>query len=86
MTCRRYKALYAAIPHQWYSNNPLQDYEGYYCSVIYSYFVALGYAVTAEDATALGRIDISVVIPNNKVLIFEFKVALDKDVSHAALH
>ncbi|WP_151192723.1 ATP-binding protein [Cysteiniphilum sp. JM-1] len=78
-------ALYASIPNEWYRNNPIQDYEGFYCTVIYSYLTALGYDVVAEDSTAIGRIHISIVIPDYKVIILELKVANDKDVSKEAL-
>ncbi|WP_192484518.1 MULTISPECIES: ATP-binding protein [Cysteiniphilum] len=78
-------ALYASIPNEWYRNNPIQDYEGFYCTVIYSYLTALGYDVIAEDSTSIGRIDISIVIPNYKVIILELKVANDKDASKEAL-
>ncbi len=78
-------ALYASIPNEWYRNNPIQDYEGFYCTVIYSYLTALGYDVVAEDSTAIGRIDISIVIPDYKVIILELKVANDKDLSKDAL-
>ncbi|MDA0911010.1 MAG: AAA family ATPase [Proteobacteria bacterium] len=78
-------ALYASIPNEWYRNNPIQDYEGFYCTVIYSYLTALGYDVVAEDSTSIGRIDISIVIPDYKVIILELKVASDKDVSKEAL-
>ncbi|WP_440617700.1 AAA family ATPase [Cysteiniphilum sp. 6C5] len=78
-------ALYASIPNEWYRNNPIQDYEGFYCTVIYSYLTGLGYDVIAEDSTAIGRIDISIVIPDYKVIILELKVANDKDLSKEAL-
>ena len=32
--------LFAGVPHQWHVNNRLEDYEGYYASVIYSCFAA----------------------------------------------
>ncbi|MDP3423422.1 MAG: AAA family ATPase, partial [Burkholderiaceae bacterium] len=33
-----FTAFYASIPHQWYTNNPIAQYEGYYASVFYAYF------------------------------------------------
>lgn len=51
----------------------MAEYEGYYASVFYCYFVALGLDVTAEDATSHGRVDMAVRL-NNRVFIFEFKV------------
>ena len=68
-----FRGFFASIPHHWYSNNEIQNYEGYYASVFYSYFAALGLDVTVEDCTNLGRIDMTLKF-NNQVYIFEFKV------------
>jgi len=65
--------LFAAIPNDWYRKNQLANYEGYYASIIYSCFAALGLKVIAEDATHQGRIDLTVLL-DNKVFIIEFKV------------
>ena len=68
-----FHAFFASIPHDWYRNSPLARYEGYYCSIVYCYFVALGLDVTAEDATSHGRIDMTVKL-NGRIFIIEFKV------------
>ncbi len=65
--------FFASIPSDWYRKNNISGYEGYYCSVVYSYFVASGLDVTAEDATSHGRLDMSVQL-DNRVYIIEFKV------------
>jgi len=67
------KGLFASIPYDWYRKSGLDKYEGYYASVFYSYFAALGLEVRAEDATNVGKIDMSVRF-NNNCYIFEFKV------------
>ena len=46
---------------------------GYYASVVYSYFAALGLDVTVEDSTSHGRLDMAVEF-NDNVYLFEFKV------------
>ena len=75
---RIFQSLFSSIPHDWYRKNKLSEYEGYYASVFYCYFTALGLDVTAEDTTNHGRIDMTVKI-DNKVYIFEFKVTdIDK--------
>ncbi|WP_028487479.1 ATP-binding protein [Thiothrix lacustris] len=66
-------AFFASIPYQWYTNNALDQYEGYYASVFYSHMVACGAQTIAEDSTHFGRIDLTVIV-ENKVFIFEFKV------------
>ncbi|MGB0849421.1 MAG: ATP-binding protein [Thiolinea sp.] len=74
--------FYASIPHQWYNQNHIQAYEGYYASVFYSYFAALGLDVTVEDTTNLGRIDMTLNF-NQQVYIFEFKVVDDAATGEA---
>ncbi|PWQ94877.1 ATP-binding protein [Leucothrix arctica] len=68
-----FHSFFASIPHHWYSNNKIQNYEGFYASVFYSYFAALGLDVTVEDCTNVGRIDMTLKF-NSQVYIFEFKV------------
>lgn len=68
-----FHSLFASIPHQWYDNNPISRYEGYYASVFYSHFAALGLDVVLEDATNQGRIDMAVEC-QNRIYLFEFKV------------
>jgi hypothetical protein len=68
-----FQAFFATIPHQWYDNNPISRYEGYYASVFYSYFAALGFDIILEDATNQGRIDMTVKF-DGRIYLFEFKV------------
>ena len=79
-----FHALFASIPHDWYTNNEIAKYEGYYASVFYSYFAALGYEITVEESTveestveessSHGRLDMTVRAAGH-VYLFEFKVA-----------
>ena len=67
-------ALFSSIVYDNFVNNRIQDYEGYYASVIYAYFSALGVdGLIAEDHTNKGRIDLTLKVAG-KVYIFEFKV------------
>ena len=68
-----FTAFFASIPNDWYRSNPISNYEGYYASVFYSHFAALGLDIRAEDVTNQGRIDMSVLF-NRNVYLFEFKV------------
>ena len=68
-----FQAFYASIPYEWYTNNAIADYEGYYASVFYSYFAATGLDVTVEDSRSRGRADMAVRFGGN-VYLFEFKV------------
>lgn len=67
------KALFAGLPHDWYRNNPIAQYEGHYASVFYSHFASLGLSITVEDASNHGRVDM-VVDFNGHIYLFEFKV------------
>ena len=68
-----FQAFFASIPHDWHRNNPIARYEGYYASVFYSYFAALGLPITLEDATNHGQLDMTVRF-NHHIYLFEFKV------------
>ena len=68
------KRLFASIPYNNFSKNRIYEYEGYYASVVYSYFAALGIELIAEDVTNKGRIDLTLKL-NDKVYIIEFKVS-----------
>jgi hypothetical protein len=68
-----FHAFFASIPHDWYRKNQLASFEGYYASIFYSYFAALGLDIRLEDTTNHGRIDMAVLF-NGEVLLFEFKV------------
>ena len=68
-----FHAFFAGIPYEWYTNNDIANYEGYYASVFYSYFAALGLDITVEDSSSHGRLDMAVRF-NDNVYLFEFKV------------
>ena len=68
-----FHAFFASIPYEWYNNNDIAGYEGYYASVFYSYFAALGLDITVEDSSSHGRLDMAVLF-NGHVYLFEFKV------------
>ena len=65
--------FFASIPHEWYRKNTIANYEGYYTSIFYCYFTAIGLDVRAEDPTNHGQIDMTVIL-EGKVYVFEFKV------------
>ena len=68
-----FHAFFASIPYEWYTNDDIASYEGYYASVFYSYFAALGLDVTVEDSSSHGRLDMAVRCGGH-VYLFEFKV------------
>ncbi|GAB4198797.1 MAG: ATP-binding protein [Bacteroidia bacterium] len=73
-----FHSLFSGIPYQWYINNRLNEYEGFFASVFYSVFQSLGITVIPEDTTNKGRIDLTVII-NNNIFIFEFKTSDESD-------
>ena len=68
-----FHAFFASIPYEWYTNNDIARYEGYYASVFYSYFAALGYDIVVEESSSHGRLDMAV-RTGGHVYLFEFKV------------
>lgn len=67
------ESIFASIPYNNYTNNTMQNYEGFYASVVYVYLQSLGLDIIGEDVTNKGRIDLTVKI-NNLIYIIEFKV------------
>ena len=67
------KKLFSSIAYNNFTNNDIQNYEGFYASVLYTYFATLGLELIAEDVTNKGRIDLTIKF-DNKVYIFEFKI------------
>ena len=67
-----FRAFFAGIPHQWHTRNEIARYEGYYASVVYSWFAAAGLDVRVEDSAARGRLDMAVPF-GGQVYLFEFK-------------
>ncbi|MBN1167801.1 MAG: ATP-binding protein [Methanospirillaceae archaeon] len=80
-----FHSFFASIPHDWYRNNPVARYEGYYASVVYTYFASLGYEVIPEDTSNKGRVDLTVKTRTG-IWIFEFKVlGIDKSGNESPL-
>ncbi|MDE0105666.1 MAG: AAA family ATPase, partial [Bryobacterales bacterium] len=67
------RALLAGIPHQWHGRNPMAEHEGFYASVLYAHFSAVGADVRAEESGSAGRADLCVRV-FGRVYVFEFKM------------
>lgn len=74
-----FERLYAAIPNDWYRNNPIAQYEGYFASVFYSHLAALGLDLIGEDVSNHGRCDLAIRM-GSLVYLLEFKV-IDGDTA-----
>jgi hypothetical protein len=68
-----FHSFFAAVPHDWFRMNNIAEFEGFYASVFYAYFCALGLDVRVEDATNHGKIDMTVFF-EKRCYIFEFKL------------
>jgi hypothetical protein len=68
-----FHAFYSSIANDWNRKNEMSGFEGYYVSIFYSYFAALGLDIRLEDPTNQGRIDMTVLF-DGQVFLFEFKV------------
>ena len=78
------KRLFASIAADNYRKNNIARFEGYYASVIYSFFVGMGLRVVAEDVANPGRIDLTIQLAD-KTYVIEFKVVKRKAKSNSAL-
>jgi hypothetical protein len=66
-------AFFASIPHDWYRRNDLAGYEGYWASLVYCLFAALGVETRAEEPGNRGQVDL-VIEYQGRVWLLEFKV------------
>ncbi|MFA7083800.1 MAG: AAA family ATPase [Arcobacteraceae bacterium] len=66
-------SMFATIPHQNYINNKIEQYEGFYASVIFIYLQSLGFQIIGEDSKSEGRIDLTIIM-DKKIYIIEFKM------------
>lgn len=66
-------AFFASIPHDWYRNSRLAEYEGYYASVVYCCFAALGVDVRPEEVSYRGQVDLAI-RHEERVWLLEFKL------------
>ena len=78
------KRLFASIAADNYRKNDIARFEGYYASVVYSFFAGMGLTVIAEDVSNLGRIDLTIQLAGNTYII-EFKVVKRKSETNSAL-
>ena len=67
-------SFFSNIPNEWYVKSRMQHYEGFYASMVYACFTAIGVTVTGEESTSLGRSDLVVVLAG-EVFVMELKVA-----------
>lgn len=68
-----FKSIFSSIPLEWYTNNNMDQYEGYYASVVYTFLASLGFNLKPEESSSHGRADL-VIDTKQLVYVLEFKV------------
>ena len=68
-----FHAFFASIPYERYTHNDIARFEGFYASVVHSYFAGAGFDIVVEDSSNHARLDMAVCF-NGNVYLFEFKV------------
>lgn len=79
-----FHSFFASIPNDWFRKNNIAEYEGFYASIFYAYFAALGLDVKTEEPTNHGRLDMILKF-EGRCYIFEFKVLEYADSGGSAL-
>ena len=67
------RQIFIDLPHQWHAGSKAGRYEAFYVGVVSTHFLALGFDVTLEESSSVGRTDM-VVKHGGAVYVFEFKV------------
>lgn len=70
------RRLFAGIPWRNFTNNDLAEYEGYYASVLYAFFMGITCTVTPEDISNHGQADLTVRLADN-IYVMEIKTISD---------
>ena len=78
------KRLFNSIATDNYRKNNIAKFEGYYASVVYSFFVGMGLKVIPEDVSNLGRVDLTIQLAGNTYVI-EFRAVKRKSKTNSAL-
>ena len=68
-----FRGIFAGIPHQWYSNSAIANYEAHYASVFHCCFLMQGFEPVAEDSGSRGRADMAIRF-DGRIYLFEFKM------------
>ena len=68
-----FKSLFSSIPYEWYTQSRMDEYEGYYASVVYAFLASLGFDLHPEPSSNHGQADL-IIDSKEVVYILEFKV------------
>ena len=70
---KHFQALFSSIPYEWYTKSKMDEYEGYYASVVYAFLASLGFDIRPEPSSSHGKADL-VLDTGQAVYVLEFKV------------
>jgi len=76
--------ILAGLPHHWYDQSNIHQYEAHYLSGLYMYLQAMATHLHVEEASRRGRADM-VVFHAGQVFVLEFKVVESKGQSSQQL-
>ena len=68
-----FQSLFSSIPYEWYTQSRMDEYEGYYASVVYAFLASLGVDLHPEPSSNHGQADL-IIDSKEVVYILEFKV------------
>ena len=68
-----FQSLFSSIPYEWYTKSTMDQYEGYYASVVYSFLASLGFDIHPEESSSHGRADL-ILDTGDLIYVMEFKV------------
>ncbi len=68
-----FQSLFSSIPNEWYIKSNMDQYEGYYASIVYAFLASLGFDLKPEESSSHGRADLIIDV-GQVVYVLEFKV------------
>jgi hypothetical protein len=69
---KQIKSLFAGIPWRNFTNNDIDQFEGYYASVLYAFFASINAIVIPEDISNQGQADLTVIM-GDYIYVMEIK-------------
>ena len=69
----QFQSLFSSIPYEWYTKSKMDEYEGYYASVVYAFLASLGFDIRPEPSSSHGKADL-ILDTGEVVYVLEFKV------------
>jgi hypothetical protein len=85
---KQIKSLFAGIPWRNFTNNDIDQFEGYYASVLYAFIASMNVMIIPEDISNQGQADLTVIM-GDYIYVMEIKrdtaVTYDTTQTNSAL-